>query len=98
MITTACLCVWMGNVTAAIYRKHSVVVNSEQIAYGHNSNNVIRFIAACPCNRVNYFRITYSRNLRSTVPLYKRKFSHLAITRTTTRTPYKNLKNPAHYC
>lgn len=58
MVSTACLHVCTGKVRAAIYRKHSAMASSEQTACGHNSSDeVIHFIAACPCKGTNYFRI-----------------------------------------
>lgn len=81
--------------SAAIYRKHSATANSEQTACGHNSNNeVIHFIAACPCNRV-ISESCILQQLRSSVPHIKENFviKH-TITGTSTRTPMKNLKKP----
>jgi len=76
-ITTARLHVCMGKVRAAVHRKHSAIDNSEQRACEHNSNNeVIHFVAACPCNRVNYFRIMYSTTAHKLSAPYKRKLSH----------------------
>lgn len=80
MITTACLHVCGENQSSYLqktFNSEQKTVNSEQTACGHNSNNeVIHFIAACPCNRVNYFTIMYSTTAQKHNAPYKRKLSH----------------------